>query len=102
MGITWREKRTNESVSQEIGELRGDMTLNQRATRQKLMYLGHVMHADGLEKALIWCVGRVEEKRTTKDQMDGGGAEENSNESCTAERGDNGQESVEKTGHDFL
>ena len=41
--ITWREKRTNELVLQEIGELRGDMTLNQRATRQKLMYFGHVL-----------------------------------------------------------
>ena len=57
LGITWSEKRTNESVLQEIGELRGDMTLNQRATRQKLMYFGNVMRADGLEKAMMMACG---------------------------------------------
>ena len=45
----------------------------------------------------VW--GGGEEKRTTKDQMDGGGAE-NSNEPCTDEGGDSGQERMETTGHD--
>ena len=35
-----------------------------------------------------------------RGEMNGGGAEENSNESCTAEGGDGGQRKMEKTGHD--
>ena len=55
LGISWREKRTNASVIQEIGQLRGDLTLQQRAIRQKLMYFGHVMRAEGMEKMMLAC-----------------------------------------------
>jgi hypothetical protein len=55
--ISWTEKRTNVSVLQEIGQLRGDMTLQQRAIRQKLTYFGHVMRADGMEKEMMLACG---------------------------------------------
>ena len=55
--VAWTEKRTNEHILEEIGHLRGDMTLRQRAARQKLMYFGHVMRADGLEKEMMLACG---------------------------------------------
>src|ERR1043165_3680588 len=46
--VSWTEKRTNEHILEEIGH----ETLRQRAARQKTMYFGHVMRADGLEKEM--------------------------------------------------
>ena len=63
LGISWTEKRTNESVIQEIGQLRGDLTLQQRAIRQKLMYFGHVMRAEGLEKEMMLACGEGRRSR---------------------------------------
>src|ERR1700757_5133302 len=51
--ISWTEKRTNVSVLQEIGEMRGELTLQDKATKQKLMYFGHVMRSNGLEKEMM-------------------------------------------------
>ena len=55
--VPWTEKRTNEHILEEIGPLRGDMTLRQRAARQKTMNFGHVMTADGLEKQMMLSCG---------------------------------------------
>ena len=46
--VAWTESITNESILQELGEVRGDLSLLQRATRQTMMFFGHVMRADGL------------------------------------------------------
>ena len=51
--ISWTEKRTNVSVLQQIGQMRGKLTLQEKATRQKLMYFGHVMRTSGLEKEMM-------------------------------------------------
>src|SRR6218665_173428 len=58
--VAWTKRRTNESIVQEIGEMRGRLSLFQRATRQKMMFLGHVMKAAGLKKEtmLAWEGGR--------------------------------------------
>ena len=37
--------------------IRGDLTLQQRAIRQKLMYFGHVMRAEGMEKEMVLACG---------------------------------------------
>jgi hypothetical protein len=63
LGISWKERRTNESVIQELGHLRGDMTLLQRIIKQKMMYFGHVMRADGLEKEMMLACGEGTRRR---------------------------------------
>src|SRR5688572_10759572 len=55
--VPWTEKRTNEYILDEIGHQRGDMTLGQRAARQKTTYFGHVMRADRLEKEMMLACG---------------------------------------------
>src|ERR1700733_6545060 len=50
-------------VKQEIGQLRGNLTLGQRAARQKLMFFGHVMRSDGLEKEMMLACGEGERRR---------------------------------------
>src|SRR6218665_3352204 len=49
--ISWKEKKTNESVRMEIGM--EDETLQQTALRRKLGFFGHVMRSDGLEKRMM-------------------------------------------------
>ena len=44
-----RKQRTNESILQEMGEMRGSLSLLQRAKRQTMMFFGNVMRVDGLE-----------------------------------------------------
>src|ERR1700733_12711757 len=61
--VSWTERRTNESILQEIGHLRGSLTLGQRAERQKLMFFGHVMRADGMEKEMMLACGEGERRR---------------------------------------
>ena len=51
--ISWTEKKTNVSVLQQMGQMRGKLTLQEKATRQKLMYFGHVMRTSGLEKEMM-------------------------------------------------
>src|SRR3984885_4766589 len=61
--VSWTEKRTNVSILQEIGQLRGNLTLGQRAARQKLMFFGHVMRSDGQEKEMMLACGEGERRR---------------------------------------
>ena len=69
--ISWTEKKTNESVRMEIG-IEEDETLQQTALRRKLGFFGHLMRSDGLEKKNDAGIRRwKEEKRTTKEKMDG-------------------------------
>ena len=63
LGISWKERRTNESVLQDIGQLRGDMSLLQMIIKQKLMFFGHVMRTDGLEKAMMLACGEGTRRR---------------------------------------
>src|SRR6218665_870121 len=44
--VAWTVKKTTESILQELGEIREGLSLLQRATRQKMMFFGHVMRAD--------------------------------------------------------
>src|ERR1700733_8690320 len=48
---------------QEIGHLRGNLTLGQRAARQKLMFFGHVTRTDGLENEMMLACGEGERRR---------------------------------------
>src|SRR6218665_4088341 len=69
--ISWTEKKTNESVRMEIG-IEEDETLQQTALRRKLGFFGHLMRSDRLEKKNDGGIRRwKEEKRTTKEKMDG-------------------------------
>ena len=61
--ISWTERRTNASVIQELGKLRGDLTLQQRAIKQKMIYFGHVMRADGMEKRMMLASGEGRRRR---------------------------------------
>jgi hypothetical protein len=54
--ISWTEKRTNESVREELG-IEREETLQQTATWRKLSYFGHVMRSNGLEKELMTACG---------------------------------------------
>src|ERR1700733_8022681 len=72
--VPWTEKRTNVYILQKIGQLRGNMSLRGRAARQKMRFFGHVMRADGLEKEMMLA---QKEKRTSKEEMDGGNTQDN-------------------------
>jgi len=48
--VSWTEKRTNESILMEIGHARRDMSLRQRAAKQKLTFFGHTMRANCMER----------------------------------------------------
>ena len=60
--ISWTEKRTNESVREELG-IERDETLQQTATWRKLSYFGHVMRSNGLEKELMTACGEGRRRR---------------------------------------
>src|SRR6218665_1764158 len=61
--VSWTKKRTNESILMEIGHERGDMSLRQRAAKQKLMFFGHMMRANGMEKDMMLAYGEGRRKR---------------------------------------
>ena len=63
---------TNESMLMEIGHARRDMSLRQRAAKQKLMFIGHVMRANGIEKnmMLAYREGRRKRSRLMKRWME--------------------------------
>jgi len=61
--VSWTKKRTNESILMEIGHERGDMSLRQRAAKQKLMFYGHMMRANGMEKDMMLAYGEGKRKR---------------------------------------
>src|SRR6218665_731998 len=71
--ISWREKKTNESVGlrMEIG-IEEDETLQQTALRRKLGFFGHVMRSDGLEKRMMLAHGdgRRRRGRPRRKRMD--------------------------------
>ena len=64
MRVSWTEKRTNESMLMEIGHARGVLSLRQRAVKQKMMFFGHVMQANGMEKDMILACGEGRRKRS--------------------------------------
>src|SRR6218665_3146553 len=51
--VSWTENRTNESIMKEIGHARGDMSLRQRAAKQKLVFFGQVTRANDMEKDMM-------------------------------------------------
>src|SRR6218665_1315631 len=59
----WTERRTNESILQEIGEMREGLSLLERATRQKMMRFEHVMRTNGLEKEMMLSCGDGRRRR---------------------------------------
>src|SRR6218665_2010815 len=63
LSLAWTERRTNEAIVQEIGEMRGGFLLLQRATKQKMMILEHVMRANGLEKEMMLACGDGRRRR---------------------------------------
>ena len=52
--IPWTAKRTNISITEEIGIT---SSLRDMFTRQKLKYFGHVMRSEGLEKSVMMGMG---------------------------------------------
>jgi len=56
--IPWTAKVTNKAVLERIGP---EMSLNDKITKRKLTYFGHVMRADSLEKAMM--LGMIGGKR---------------------------------------
>src|SRR6218665_1031884 len=67
--VAWTERRTNELILQEIGKMRGDLSLLQKAIRPKMMFFGHVMGADGLEKEMMLACGEGRRGRPRKRWM---------------------------------
>src|SRR6218665_3992881 len=61
--VSWTEKRMNESILMEIGHERGNMSVRQRAANQKMMFFGHVMRANGIEKDMMLACGEGRGKR---------------------------------------
>ena len=61
--VSWSEKRTNESIQIEIGQARGDMSLKHWAAKQKMLFSGQVMWANGLEKEVMLACREGRRKR---------------------------------------
>ena len=38
--VSWTEKRTNESILIKTGHARGDLSLRQRAAKQRMLFVG--------------------------------------------------------------
>lgn len=51
LGISWTDKRTNQSIRE---ELKLDKDLDCQIDKQKLVYFGHVVRAEGLEKSIMF------------------------------------------------
>ena len=60
--ISWKEKRTNEWVRTEIG-IDMDESLQQTVLRRKLVFFGHVMRSNGLEKDMMLACGEGRRKQ---------------------------------------
>ena len=60
--ISWMERRTNESVREEL-RIEREETLQQTATRRKFSYFGHVMRSNGLEKEMMTACGEGRRRR---------------------------------------
>ena len=61
--VSWTEKKTNESILMDIGQARGVLSLRQRAAKQKMVFFGHVMRANGMEKDMMLACGKGRRKR---------------------------------------
>src|SRR6218665_494778 len=84
--VSWTEKRTNESIMMEIGHARGDISLRQRAAKDKLVFFGHVMIAKfGMEKHMMLAYGEGRRKRGRPMKVDGGNTHDVRDESGGAE-----------------
>jgi hypothetical protein len=58
--ISWTEKRTNASIQQQLNI---KTSLVNRIRRNKLVYFGHIMRSNSLEKYMIVVMGDVQRKR---------------------------------------
>jgi len=58
--ISWTEKRTNASIQQQLGIT---TSLVNRIRRNKLIYFGHIMRSNSLEKDMIVAMGEGQRKR---------------------------------------
>lgn len=58
--ISWTEKRTNQSILNELGI---EPRLMNEIDKQKLRYFGHIMRSDGLEKAIMLGMGEGKRKK---------------------------------------
>ena len=58
--ISWTERRTNQSILDELGI---EPSLMSEIDRQKLRYFGHIMRSDGLEKAIMLGMGEGKRKK---------------------------------------
>jgi len=98
--VSWTEKRTNESILMEIGQARGVLSLRERAAKQKMIFFGHVMRANSMEKDMMMscCEGRRKRGRPKKE-MDGGNTQDVMDESGGAEGCGGGSGRVGKTDH---
>ena len=69
--ISWTEKKTNKEVRRRTG-VENVETLRQTAFRRKLVFFGHVMRSDGMEKEMMLACGEGKRKtgRPRKKWMD--------------------------------
>jgi len=68
--VSWVEKITNQSILMEIGHAQGDLSLRQRAAKQKMMFFCHVRRANSMEKNMMQR-GKKKE-RPSGEEVDGG------------------------------
>src|SRR6218665_110389 len=66
--ISLTEKRTNESILMEIGQARGDLSLRQRAAKQKMMFFGHVCEQMVWKRIRCWYAVREEEREADRER----------------------------------
>src|SRR6218665_3574639 len=64
--VAWTEKRTNESILQELGELRGGLSLLQKATRQKMSFRAR---NEGGERDDVGVRRGEDKERTAKEEV---------------------------------
>jgi len=96
--VSWTEKRTNESILMEIGQARGDLSQRQRTAKQKMLFFGHMMRANGLEKEMMLACG--ERRRSSEEEMDGGDTHDVRDEPGRAKECGGGSRLMEKNDHD--
>ena len=70
--VSWTKMRTNQSILMEIGHTRGDLSLRQRAAKQKMMFFCHVIRANGMETNMMLACreGRRKTGRPVKRRME--------------------------------
>ena len=84
----------------DIGQARGDLSLRQTAAKQKMLFFGHVMQANGLEMKMILLMRRTKEERSFEEGMDGGNTHDVWDGPCAAEGCGGGSRLMEKNYHD--